>query len=229
MQKYTLYNLKVEMPYYPALSLQDLAVLSITNSNADDYLILLRHNPTITLGKFAKEEDILKSKKFLEKKGIEVCETDRGGGVTYHGPGQLVGYPIIDAYRKNLPDYKSPLCKTIIDLLKDYGIEAEEEFGSLSGVWVKKKKIAAIGYAMKRFHSKGKTNVITTHGFALYVLNDMKNFKYINPCGVSGMKLTNMEKILKRKVDFEELKEKYVKHFEKVFEYEPIEKKNLND
>lgn len=222
MQKYKLYNLKAEMPYYSALAWQDLAIFSITDSNADDYLILLRHKPTITLGNFAKEKDILKPKKFLEKKGIEVCRTDRGGGVTYHGPGQLIGYPIIDVYRKKLRDYKSPLCKTMIELLKEYDIKANEGFGRMSGVWVKNKKIAALGYAMKRFHNKEKTNVITKHGFALYVLDDMKNFKYINPCGIPRLKTTSMEKILKREIDFEELKEKYTQHFERIFEYEKI-------
>lgn len=220
MQSYNLRNWKREIDYDMALRLQDSAMQKIKRFDADDFLILLRHGPVITLGHFAKEKNILKSSKFLEKHSIKVCKTDRGGEVTYHGPGQLMGYPIIDLHRKNLRDYKSKLCKTLIDLLKDYDIESEEGHGKLSGIWVEDKKIAAIGYAVKKFYDEDKLNVITKHGFALYVLDEMENFKYINPCGMPGMKLTNMEQILKRKVDFEELKEKYVEHFERVFEYE---------
>lgn len=220
MQKLNFWNWKGNISYRFALMLQDSAINRIKDLNADDYLILLRHQPVITLGYFARERNILKPKEFLKKKGIKVCKTDRGGEVTYHGPGQLMGYQIIDLHRKNLRDYKSKLCKTLIDLLKDYDIEAEEGHGKLSGIWVEDKKIAAIGYAVKKFYDEDKLNVITKHGFALYVLDEMENFKYINPCGMPGMKLTNMEQILKRKVDFEELKEIYVKHFEKVFKYD---------
>lgn len=222
MQDYNLRSWKREIDYDMALMLQEEAMQKIKRFDADDFLILLRHEPVVTLGHSAKEKDILEPKEFLKKKGIKVCKTDRGGEVTYHGPGQLIGYLVIDIHRKtlNLRDYKSKLCKTLIDLLKDYDIEAEEGHGKLSGLWVEDKKIAAIGYAIKKFYDENKLNVITKHGFALYVLDEMENFKYINPCGMPGMKLTNMEQILKKKIDFEELKEKYVKHFEKVFEYE---------
>lgn len=225
MQKYKLFSLKGEIDYSSALMLQESAMYSIHSFDGPDCLMLLRHEPTITLGNSAKENNILMPKEFLEKQGINICKTDRGGDVTYHGPGQLIGYPIIDIHRKKLTEYKTKLCKTLIDLLKDYGITSEEKHGRrISGVWIGDKKIAAIGYSMKKLRDENRTSIITKHGFALYVLDKMENFKCIHPCGIPGMQLTNMEKILNKKLDFEELKEKYVYHFEEVFEYEPVNK-----
>jgi len=224
MQKYSLVNLDGEFDYSAGLMMQNLIIENIKELDANDYLILLRHKPVITKGNSAKDENIIAPKEILAKQEIKVYTTDRGGDVTYHGPGQLIGYPLIDVYRKKLSDYKSKLCKTIIDVLKEYGIKAEEKYKKKSGVWVDDKKIAAIGYAMKKVHGSVKTRIITKHGFALYVLNDFENFKYINPCGMPNMKLTSIEEQIGKKVDFEELKKKYVKHFEEVFKYEPYEK-----
>lgn len=198
--------------------LQNSVIGNIKDLDVEDCLILLSHKPVITLGHFAKESNILTTIDFLKEKGISVYKTDRGGDVTYHGPGQLVGYPIIDIQRKRCVDYKSSLCQTLIDTLKDYGIESEEGHKARTGIWVEDKKIASIGYAIKKFPEKGKT--ITKHGFALYFADDMENFKYINPCGMPRLKLTSIEEQLGKKVDLEELKKRYVKHFEMVFRYE---------
>ena len=222
MQKYSLINLEGEFDYHACLMLQNLAIANIAELDTNDYLILIRHKPVITMGQFAKKENILASKEFLTNKGIKVFEIDRGGDVTYHGPGQLIGYPLINLRRKGLRDYKSKLCKTLTDLLQDYRIKAEEGYKEKTGVWVGDEKIAAIGYSTKKFDNEKESKMITKHGFALYVLDDMENFQYINPCGMPNVKLTSMEKILGEKIDFEELKKKYVKHFEKVFNYESV-------
>lgn len=223
MQKYNLISLEGEFEYYAGLLLQNFVMMNIKELDTDDYLILMSHKPVITLGHFAKEENILTHAKDLEPLGIKVYKTNRGGDVTYHGPGQLMGYPIIDLHRKKLTDYKSKLCKTLIDLLNDYGISSKEGCGKMTGVWVGDKKIAAIGYTMKKFHEE-RASIITMHGFALYALDNMENFKHINPCGMPGMKITSIEEQIGKKVDLEELKKQYVKHFEEVFEYEPYKK-----
>jgi len=218
--KFNILNIEEEIEYSLGLMLQKSALCNIKEHDAYDTLILLRHKPTITLGYFAKNRNILAPNNSLEKQGIKVYNTDRGGDVTYHGPGQLIGYPIIDTHRKRLKNYKSILCQSIIELLRKYNIEAEERHNKLTGIWVGDKKIAAIGYALKKMRDSERTRVITMHGFALCVLDEMENFSYINPCGIPEMKLTNMEQILEHKIDFKELKEQYIKAFAKLFDYE---------
>jgi lipoate-protein ligase B len=218
--QFNVLNIEREIEYSLGLMLQKSALQNIKEHDAYDTLILLRHKPTITLGYFAKNRNILAPNNSLEKQGIKVYNTDRGGDVTYHGPGQLIGYPIIDTHRKRLKNYKSILCQSIIELLKKYNIEAEERHNKLTGIWVGDKKIAAIGYALKKMRDSERTRVITMHGFALCVLDEMENFSYINPCGIPEMKLTNMEQILEHKIDFKELKEQYIKAFAKLFNYE---------
>ena len=213
-------DIKGEVDYSTGLRLQKSAITKIKNDDAHDTLILLQHTPTITLGYFAKDKNITASNNVLAKRGIQVHRTDRGGDVTYHGPGQLVCYPIIDVHRKHLQGYKSKLCQSLIDLLWKYHITAKEGHKQLSGLWVEDKKIAAIGYALKKIKTKEKTRVITAHGFALYTLDEMENYNYINPCGMPGIRLTNMEQILGKPIDFKELKNDYIKVFAKVFNYE---------
>lgn len=218
--KCNILNVEGEIAYSTGLMLQKSALKNIKEHDAYDTLILLRHKPTITLGYFAKNRNILAPHKFLLKRGIQVHRTDRGGDVTYHGPGQLVCYPIIDTHRKQLHQYKSKLCQSLIDLLQKYNIKAEEGHKKLSGLWVGDKKIAAIGYALKKIQARERTKTITMHGFALYVLDEMENFRYINPCGMPEIKLTNMEQILGKQIGFKELKDNYVKAFVKAFNYE---------
>ena len=218
--KCNILNLEGEIEYSTGLMLQQSALCNIKKNDAHDTLILLQHKPTITLGYFAKNRNVLAPDNVLVKRGIHVHRTDRGGDVTYHGPGQLICYPIIDIHRKQLQEYKSKLCQSLIDLLQKYNIKAEEGHKKLSGLWVGDKKIAAIGYTLKKIQARERTKVITMHGFALYVLDEMENFNYINPCGMPEIKLTNMEQILGTQIDFKELKDNYVKAFVKVFNYE---------
>ncbi len=219
--KCTIINVEEEISYSIGLMLQKSVLYNIKNNNdAYDTLILLRHKPTITLGYFANNKNILAPDNVLLPRGIHIHKTDRGGDVTYHGPGQLICYPIIDVHRKGLQQYKSKLCQSLIDLLGQYDISAEEGHKKLSGIWVGDKKIAAIGYALKKIKDRERTKVITMHGFALYVFDEMENFHYINPCGMPEIKLTNMEQILGRRIDFKELKDTYVNTFIKIFNYE---------
>lgn len=218
-------NLRVIAPdqeteYSHGLMLQEGALRDIVERGGLDTLLLMRHGPAITLGYFAKGGNVLLEETVLRERGIEVYRIDRGGDVTYHGPGQLIGYPIIDTNRKKVRNYKSRLCASIIEALAHYGIEAVEGHGRLSGIWVNGKKIAAVGYALRRVRNCQRTTAVTTHGFALNVLDAMENFRYINPCGMPGMKLTNMERILGHAIDFMELREHYVKAFARVFDYE---------
>ena len=218
--KCNIVNVEGEVDYPAGLRLQKSALSHIKKNDAHDTLILLRHTPTITLGYFAKNGNITAPNNMLVKRGIQVHKTDRGGDVTYHGPGQLICYPVIDVHRKHLQGYKSKLCQSLIDLLQKYDIKAEERHKRLSGLWVRDKKIAAIGYSLKKIQAQGRTRVITMHGIALYVLDEMENFSYINPCGMPGIRLTNMEQILGTRIDFKELKDKYVEAFIKTFNYE---------
>jgi len=209
-----------ETEYSHGLLLQEEVLRDIVEQGGADTLLLLRHSPTITLGYFAKRGNLLAEEELLRKWGIGVYRTDRGGDVTYHGPGQLICYPIIDTYRKSTRDYKSRLCASIIEALGHYGIEAVEGHGRLSGIWVHEKKIAAVGYALRRIRTSHRTTVATTHGVALYVLDEMENFSCINPCGMPGMKLTNMERILGHAIDFVELRQFYTRAFARVFGYD---------
>jgi len=218
-------NLRVIAPegeteYSHGLAFQEKALRDIGERSGPDTLLLLRHSPVITLGYFAKGRNVLVDEKALGERGIRVYRTDRGGDATYHGPGQLIGYPIIDTHRKRVRDYKSRLCASIIEALDQYGIEAVEGHGKLSGIWVDDKKIAAIGYALRRIRNCRGTTVATSHGFALNVLDEMGNFSLINPCGMPGMKLTNMERILGHAIDFTKLRERYIRAFARVFDYE---------
>jgi lipoyl(octanoyl) transferase len=218
--KLTVVALEGEIEYSHGLMLQESALHNIIEGDAYDTLILLRHKPAITLGYFAKRRNILASDDSLMKQGIQVYRTDRGGDVTYHGPGQLIGYPIINISRRQLKGYKSTLCRSIIEVLEDYGIEAVEGHKRLSGIWVGDKKIAAIGYAIKKIRDRERSKVITMHGFALYVRDEMEQFRYINPCGMPDMKLTNMERVLRRPIEFKELQGHYVRAFANVFNYD---------
>jgi lipoate-protein ligase B len=209
-----------ETEYSHGLALQEESLRDLIDTGGLDTLLLLRHSPAITLGYFAKGGNVLAEDDTLRKRGIEVHRIERGGDVTYHGPGQLIGYPIIDTHRKRLREYKSKLCASIIEALSHYGIDAVEGYGKLSGIWVNDRKIAAVGYAFRRIRNCHRTTVATTHGFALNVLDEMENFSWIHPCGVPGMKLTNMERLLGCAIEFTELREHYVQAFARVFDYE---------
>jgi lipoyl(octanoyl) transferase len=179
--------------------------------------ILCEHTPVYTLGKSGDPANVLLTDHQLEEKGIEFFRTNRGGDITYHGLQQIVGYPILDLekFYTDIGKYLRNIEEVIILTIAEYGIKGERSSGE-TGVWVdafvpgKERKICAIGVRCSRW--------ITMHGFALNVNTDLTYFNNIIPCGIQNKQVTSIEKECKRKIDYEEVKVKLKKNFEKVFE-----------
>ncbi|MGA3096607.1 MAG: lipoyl(octanoyl) transferase LipB [Bryobacteraceae bacterium] len=164
--------------YGQALEWQRRMVTARQRGEIPDQLGLLEHPHVITLGRNGQLRHLLASDEVLDRAGIAFYPTDRGGDVTYHGPGQLVGYPIVDLreWKRDVGAYVRAVEQTIIDTLADFGIAAGR-IPKLTGVWVKERKIAAIGVHISRW--------VTSHGFALNVNTDLSYFQYIVPCGLA--------------------------------------------
>ena len=174
------------------------------------WLLLVEHNPVYTLGKSGKSENMLVSEPYLRSIGAEFYHIDRGGDVTYHGPGQVVGYPILDLEQLGigLREYIDSLEEAIIGVCREWGIEAGRIAGA-SGVWLdgdspRARKICAIGVRASRY--------VTMHGFAMNVNTDLKYFTHINPCGFVDKGVTSLQKELGHEVDMELVKNQIVKH-----------------
>ena len=174
------------------------------------WLLLVEHNPVYTLGKSGKSENMLVSEAYLRSIGAEFFHIDRGGDVTFHGPGQVVGYPILDLEQVGigLREYIDSIEGAVIDLCAEYGIVAGRVEGA-SGVWLdggtsRARKICAIGVKSSRY--------VTMHGFALNVNTDLRYFNHINPCGFADRGVTSLQKELGREVSMEEVKEKVINH-----------------
>ena len=209
-----------ELDYDEALALQIARVEELKSAPPDepppDNLILLTHPPVITIGRGGAQSNIIAPPAMLEREGVTVREVSRGGDVTYHGPGQSVGYPIIDLARngRDIHAYLRRLEAVLIDFLAGYGIEGGRREG-LTGVWVSGDKIASIGVAITRW--------VTYHGFALNVSPRLEHFGLINPCGIRGCAVTSMRRILGRNVPLGEVEEKLAEGFTREFEYATIE------
>jgi len=178
------------LPYGEALELQrDIARDRITGAIPQDVLLLLEHPPVVTLGRGTKEKNLVASPEFLQSKGVELFEVERGGDVTFHGPGQLVGYPIIDLkrHREDLHWYLRKLEEALINSLADYGIPGERN-PAFTGVWTRGRKIASIGVHARDW--------VTWHGFALNVTTDLSFFDLIVPCGIDGVVMTSIAREL---------------------------------
>lgn len=180
------------------------------------HLLFVEHPPVYTLGKSGKMEHVLINEQQRKEKGISFFQTNRGGDITFHGPGQIVGYPIFDLekFYTDIGRYLRELEEVMIRTLKEYGIEAGRSAGE-TGVWIdadvrgKERKICAMGVRCSRW--------VTMHGFALNVNTDLNYFNFIIPCGIQNKKVTSMQMELGREVDMEEVKEKLKRNFEKVF------------
>jgi lipoyl(octanoyl) transferase len=174
------------------------------------FLLLCDHKPVITVGRFGKENNILVSRDDLKKYGIGIYRTERGGDATFHGPGQLVGYPIINLrdFKLGVKSYVHLLEETIIRVLGDFGIEGKR-IEKYPGVWIGKEKIAAIGVHVKKR--------ITTHGFALNVNTNLSYFSLIVPCGIRNMGVTSIEKVLGKEIPLEQVALGFVEEFGGVF------------
>jgi lipoyl(octanoyl) transferase len=181
------------------------------------YLLFVEHPPVYTLGKSGNIKNVLLSEENLKARGIDFFHTNRGGDITFHGPQQIVGYPILDLERfyTDIGKYLRNMEEMIIVTLKEYGIEAGRSAGE-TGVWIdadvrgRERKICAIGVRSSRW--------ITMHGFALNVNTNLDYFNFIIPCGIQNKQVTSLQKELGRTVDIEEVKEKVKLNFEKVFD-----------
>lgn len=212
-----------KMDYKSALDLQFKLLEKRQNSEINDTILIVEHLPVITLGRNAKQENVLYSEKYLEEHGVDLVEINRGGDVTYHGLGQIVGYPIVNIKEKKLgiKDFVDKLEQIFIDLLKDrYDIEAERD-NINSGTWVNGEKITAVGLAVKKW--------VTMHGFAFNVSTDLEFFKLIVPCGIGTRSVTTIEKLKGKAIDIEKTKIEVVDYFAKEFGYTEVVKLNLDE
>jgi lipoyl(octanoyl) transferase len=195
--------------YAEAYALQKRVVAARKADAIEDALLLCEHPPVITLGRSGKRENLLASEHVLRQKGVEFHATDRGGDITYHGPGQLVGYPILNlgAIRRDVVWYVRMLEEAMIRATAEFGIAAERVAGK-TGIWVRagntEEKLAAIGVHISRW--------VTSHGFAYNVSTDLRNFELIVPCGIADRKATSLEKLLGRNVEEKEVAPRITKH-----------------
>ncbi|MCD4773781.1 MAG: lipoyl(octanoyl) transferase LipB [Bacteroidales bacterium] len=190
--------------------------LKSQNKEIPNHLLFCEHPHVYTIGKSGSENNLLINNIELQKRGVSFFKINRGGDITYHGPGQIVGYPIInlEAFSLGVKQYIFLIEEVIIQTLKNYGINAERLDGA-TGVWLdtsdklKARKICAIGVKVSRW--------ITMHGFAFNVNTDLNYYNYINPCGFTDKGVTSMEKELGEKVDFREVKELVKENFMRLF------------
>lgn len=198
------------VPYESALVQQEELRQLRAEGLIPDTVLLLQHPHVYTVGRFRGEEDII-----ALPENIPVARTNRGGSITYHGPGQLVGYPILDLRANGLGvrEYIWKLEEVIIRLLRGFGIEAERHIKYPGGVWTVGRKICSIGINVGRH--------VTTHGFALNTNNDLKYFACIRPCGMEGAMMTSMAELLGRKVPFEVVVNSWIRLFSEVFALRP--------
>jgi lipoyl(octanoyl) transferase len=203
------------VPYGRALELQrEVARQRITGALAEDVLLLLEHPPVVTMGRSAKEQNVLVSTELLAMRGVERFDVERGGDVTFHGPGQLVGYPIIDLkrHKRDLHWYLRQVEEALIIALGAVGIAAERNAG-YTGVWTQGRKIASIGVHARDW--------VTWHGFALNVATDLSYFDLMVPCGIQAVTMTSVDRELGAgAVTFEQMSDLVAESFASVFALE---------
>ena len=205
------------VPYGEADELQGQLKERVRQTRAGDFLLLLEHPNVFTLGRNADSGDILVDEEWLSSKATDVFASDRGGRVTYHGPGQLVGYPIIDLSpdRRDLRRYVHDLQEVLVRVLNDLGVAASPRHQTEEiGVWVEDQKIASLGVHVSRW--------ITTHGFALNLSTDLSYFDGIVPCGLEGVSMTSVEALTGRRPALAEVSTRVVEHFCQVFDRRPL-------
>ena len=187
----------------------------------EDVLLICEHPHTYTLGKIAERENLLFSEKQLEEKQISVYDIDRGGDITYHGPGQIVGYPIINLedWKKDTHLYLRALEEILIRVCAEYGLNSVRN-DEYTGVWINNRKICAIGIKVSRW--------VTMHGFAFNVNTDLSLFNGIIPCGIQEKSVTSLSSELERTIRIEEVKNKVINIFKDVFEYNVISEESKN-
>lgn len=199
--------------YPEGLELQAGLVARRQAGEVPDTLLLVEHEPVFTKGRNARPENVLLSEEALRERGFGLFDTGRGGDVTFHGPGQVVGYPILDLSpdRRDVHRYVRDLEEVMIRTCADYRIPAVRVPG-LTGTWVGQEKIGAIGVRIARW--------VTSHGFAFNVSNDLSPFGLIVPCGITGRGVTSLERVLGRTVPLDEVMDRLTTHLAAVFERE---------
>jgi lipoate-protein ligase B len=198
------------IPYGEALDLQMQICELKKNGFKKDVLLLLEHPAVITFGRNAKRENLLASESLLKARNIELWNVDRGGDITFHGPGQLVGYPILHlgTGEKDVHAYMRNLEESLIRMLEGYDIKGARD-SSFTGVWTEHGKIAAMGVHISRW--------ITRHGFALNANTDLSYYDLIVPCGIIGRSVTSMKRLLFQTMDLGEIADRYITEFGLVF------------
>jgi lipoyl synthase len=198
------------LAYGDALKLQEALVSERIAELSPDRLILVEHPPVVTIGRSGSPDDLRESEEAINRKGASVFRVDRGGMATFHGPGQLVAYPIVKLQTKDLRHYQQMLLETVTAVLQSYGLDTEFRHGK-PGVWTGPAKIASVGIACRRW--------VTYHGVALNVNADLHWFDSINPCGDPEGKVTSMERELGQSIDMVEVKNRFTESFCRVFRY----------
>jgi lipoyl(octanoyl) transferase len=198
--------------YAAALAMQERLLEARQRNAVPDVLLLVEHPSVLTLGVRGDSANILVPEEELLAGGVAVHRVNRGGDVTYHGPGQIVGYPIVDLgnFGKDIKRYVWNVEEVFIRLLRErFGIRADREDKKYTGVWVGGEKITAIGIAVRRW--------VTMHGFAFNVSTELSHFKWINPCGITDRGVTSLEKLLGRRPDFQQTNDMVAEYFAEVF------------
>ena len=205
------------VPYGAAVEMQLAARAAVKSGEGPERFLLLEHPHVYTLGRNASAADVLADPAWLAARGVEVAECDRGGQVTYHGPGQLVGYPVVNLSpdRRDIRRYVRDLQEVLIRTLADYGVAGRPgEEAAFIGVWAGEEKIASIGVHLSRW--------VTTHGFALNVATDLSYFTGIIPCGLHQVRMTSIERVTGRAPAMPEIAEVAARHFGVVFDRELV-------
>jgi lipoyl(octanoyl) transferase len=204
------------LPYALACELQRQLVEARKSGAIPDVLLFCEHPHVITLGRSGKRENLRASERLLTQMNVTFHETDRGGDITYHGPGQIVGYPILDltAHRRDVRWYVQQLEESMIRATADFKVTAARVEGR-HGIWVRQRageeeKLAALGVHLSRW--------VTSHGFAYNVATDLRYFDLIVPCGIAGKRATSLERVLDRAVSVEEVQPKLAAHFGELFQ-----------
>lgn len=218
------------LKYSDGLRLQRDLVERRKQRQAADILLLLEHDPVITRGRNSRFENLLSSPELLAREGIDLVQTNRGGDITFHGPGQLVGYPILalDQIRKDVVWYVRTLEEVLIRTLGDFGIAAGRKQG-MTGVWVERTagpvkvaaKVAAIGVHISRW--------VTSHGFALNLDTDLRYYRHIVPCGIAAHPVTSVRELLGRAIAREAVEDRLIHHFGECFGLTMGECRTRND
>ena len=205
-----------EKLFNKTLSIKSKNKKEVTSNKTENHLIFCEHPHVYTLGKSGKKENLLVNEEYLKSRGASFYKTNRGGDITYHGPGQIVGYPIfdLDNFFHDIHKYLRLLEEGVILTLKEYGVNGERSDGE-TGVWLdvgmpSARKICALGVKASRW--------VTMHGFAFNINTDLSYFENIIPCGIVGKNVTSLEQEIGRKVDIEKVKEQLKKNIELSFE-----------